>query len=100
MIPGLFGAIASLSYRTGMPHPFEVLRLDHSPLLRYKHQATFHPFAIRRIDCARVSNKGKIDDFMFELTREEIRNISQSVICSSAMKHAKNVHAFTEQGVA
>jgi hypothetical protein len=31
------------------------------------------------------------DDFMFELTREEIRNISQSVICSSAMKHAKSV---------
>ena len=40
------------------------------------------------------------DDFMFELTREEIRNISQSVICSSAMKHAKNVYAFTEHGVA
>ena len=40
------------------------------------------------------------DDFMFELTREEIRNISQSVICSSAMKHAKSVYAFTEQGVA
>src|SRR3990172_9600295 len=40
------------------------------------------------------------DDFMFELTREEIRNISQSVICSSTMKHAKNVYAFTEQGVA
>src|SRR3990172_1117390 len=40
------------------------------------------------------------DDFMFELTREEIRNISQSVICSSTMKHAKNVYTFTEQGVA
>ncbi len=40
------------------------------------------------------------DDFMFELTRDEIRNISQSVICSSTMKHAKNVYAFTEQGVA
>lgn len=39
-------------------------------------------------------------DFMFELTREEIRNISQSVICSSTMKHAKSVYAFTEQGVA
>jgi hypothetical protein len=37
---------------------------------------------------------------MFELTREEIRNISQSVICSSDMKHARNVYAFTEQGVA
>ena len=39
-------------------------------------------------------------DFMFELTRDEIRNISQSVICSSTMKHAKNAYAFTEQGVA
>ncbi len=39
------------------------------------------------------------EDFMFALTREEIRNISQIVICSE-IKHSKNVHAFTEQGVA
>lgn len=39
------------------------------------------------------------DDFMFELTRDEIRNISQIVICSS-IKHAPKVFAFTEQGVA
>jgi hypothetical protein len=39
------------------------------------------------------------EDFMFQLTREEIRNISQIVTCSS-IKHAKNVNAFTEQGVA
>jgi len=39
-------------------------------------------------------------DFMFALTREEIRNISQSVICSSTLKHARRVHCFTEQGVA
>ncbi|MCC7299920.1 MAG: ORF6N domain-containing protein [Verrucomicrobia bacterium] len=38
-------------------------------------------------------------DFMFELTREEIRNISQFVICST-LKHAPKVFAFTEQGVA
>lgn len=38
-------------------------------------------------------------DFMFKLTREEIRNISQIVI-SSGLKHAPNVFAFTEQGVA
>lgn len=38
-------------------------------------------------------------DFMFTLTREEIRNISQIVICSE-IKHARNVFAFTEQGVA
>lgn len=40
------------------------------------------------------------DDFMFELTREEIRNISQFVICSSKAKHASRMYAFTEQGVA
>ena len=38
-------------------------------------------------------------DFMFPLTREEIRNISQIVTCSE-IKHAKNVFVFTEQGVA
>ena len=36
---------------------------------------------------------------MFPLTREEIRNISQIVICSK-IKHSRNVFAFTEQGVA
>jgi len=38
-------------------------------------------------------------DFMFTLDRQEIRNISQIVI-SSEIKHAPNVFAFTEQGVA
>ncbi len=36
---------------------------------------------------------------MFSLTREEIRDLSQIVI-SSGIKHAPNVFAFTEQGVA
>ena len=40
------------------------------------------------------------DDFMFELSRKEIRNISQFVICSGTIKHAPKVLAFTEQGVA
>ena len=39
-------------------------------------------------------------DFMFELTREEIMNISQIVISSSDLKFSKSVRAFTEQGVA
>ena len=39
------------------------------------------------------------DDFLFSLTRPEVRNISQIVICST-LKHARNVFAFTEQGVA
>jgi hypothetical protein len=38
------------------------------------------------------------DDFMFELTRDEIRNISRSVICSSTIKHAEKAYVFTEQG--
>ena len=38
-------------------------------------------------------------DFMFDLNREEIRNISQIVI-SSNIKYSKRVRAFTEQGVA
>ena len=40
------------------------------------------------------------DDFMFELTREEIMRISQSVISSPDLKFSKRVYAFTEQGVA
>ena len=41
------------------------------------------------------------EDFVFSLTREEILNISQFVISSgSRIKHAPNVFAFTEQGVA
>ena len=39
-------------------------------------------------------------DFMFRLNRKEIRNISQFVICSPEIKHAKSVYVFTEQGVA
>jgi hypothetical protein len=40
------------------------------------------------------------DDFMFELTREEIMRISQTVTSSSDLKFSKKVRAFTEQGVA
>jgi hypothetical protein len=38
-------------------------------------------------------------DFMFSLTREEIMNLSQIVI-SSRIKHAPNVFAFTQEGIA
>ena len=45
------------------------------------------------------------EDFMFSLTRQEILNISQIVISSEKgasenIKFAKNVNAFTEQGLA
>jgi uncharacterized protein (DUF342 family) len=39
------------------------------------------------------------EDFMFTLTREEVKRISQSVT-SSTVKYSKRVTAFTEQGVA
>ncbi len=38
-------------------------------------------------------------DFMFVLTRDEIKRISQTVT-SSEIKYSKRVHVFTEQGVA
>ena len=44
-------------------------------------------------------NKGRFpDDFMFPLTCQEIRGLSQIVI-SPGFKHAPNVFALTEQGV-
>lgn len=39
------------------------------------------------------------EDFMFALNREEIMDLSQTVI-SPKIKHAPNVNVFTEQGVA
>ena len=39
------------------------------------------------------------EDFMFVLTREEITRISQ-IVTSSKIKYSKQVHAFTEHGVA
>jgi hypothetical protein len=39
------------------------------------------------------------EDFLFELTREEIRSISQFET-SSGLKFSKHVYAFTEQGMA
>lgn len=40
------------------------------------------------------------DDFIFALSREEIAKISQTVTCSAALRFSRQVHAFTEQGVA
>jgi hypothetical protein len=51
----------------------------------------------------RRNNERFPQDFMLELSRAEIRNISQFVICSGdlpGLKHSKRVTAFTENGVA
>src|SRR6266700_4413001 len=39
-------------------------------------------------------------DFMFQLSRQEIQRISQSVTSLSQLKFSKQVRAFTEEGVA
>jgi len=63
--------------------------------------ADLYSVETRTLNQAVKRNRGRFPiDFIFELTREEIRNISQSVICSSTIKHARNAYAFTEQGVA
>ena len=50
----------------------------------------------RALNQAVKRNKDRFpDDFMFSLTREEIRDISQNVICSDTIKHARNVLVFT-----
>jgi len=40
------------------------------------------------------------EDFMFRLSRQEIARISQSVTSLWGLKFSKQVHAFTEEGVA
>ena len=63
--------------------------------------AVLYGVETRVLNQAVKRNSGRFpSDFMLELTREEIRNISQSVICSATLKHAPKVFAFTEQGVA
>jgi hypothetical protein len=62
--------------------------------------ASLYGVETRVLNQAVRRNRGRFPaDFMFVLTREEIRNISQIVICSG-IKHARSMFAFTEQGVA
>lgn len=63
--------------------------------------AVLYGVETRALNQAVKRNRGRFPaDFMLALTREEIRNISQSVISSATLKHAPKVFAFTEQGVA
>ena len=62
--------------------------------------ASLYEVETRVLNQAVSRNKDRFpDDFMFELTRDEIRRISQNVI-SSEIKYSKRVCAFTEQGIA
>jgi hypothetical protein len=65
-----------------------------------RHLAELYGVETRALNQAVKRNKDRFPgDFVFSLTRDEIRNISQNVTCST-IAHAKNVSAFTEQGVA
>ncbi len=64
------------------------------------HLAELYDVEVRVLNQTVRRNIGRFpEDFMFPLTRKEIMNLSQIVI-SSKIKHAPNVFAFTEQGVA
>ena len=54
--------------------------------------AALYEVETRVLNQAVKRNKDRFpDDFMFQLSREEIRNISQIVICSSRAKHASRM---------
>ncbi len=63
--------------------------------------ATLYGVDTRTLNQAVTRNMHRFpSDFMFELTREEIMRISQSVTSSADLKFSKRVRVFTEQGVA
>jgi hypothetical protein len=65
------------------------------------HLALLYDVETRVLNQAVKRNRERFPgDFMFKLTREEILGMSQTVISLPALKFSKQVHVFTEQGVA
>jgi hypothetical protein len=63
--------------------------------------ATLYAVETRVLNQAVKRNANRFpEDFMFRLSRQEIARISQSVTSLSGLKFSKQVHAFTEEGVA
>ena len=63
--------------------------------------AALYGVETRALNQAVKRNRGRFpDDFMFDLSRDEILSISQIVTSSPGLKFSKHVLAFTEQGVA
>jgi hypothetical protein len=63
--------------------------------------AALYGVETRALNQAVKRNSGRFpNDFMFDLSREEILSISQFVTSSPGLKFSKHVLAFTEQGVA
>lgn len=78
----------------------KILILRNEKVLLDRDLAELYGVETRVLNQAVGRNIGRFpDDFMFELSREEIRSISQNVT-SSNIKFSKRVRAFTEQGVA
>ena len=63
--------------------------------------ATLYAVETRVLNQAVKRNANRFpEDFMFRLSRQEIARISQFVTSLSGLKFSKQVHAFTEEGVA
>jgi len=63
--------------------------------------AALYGVETRALNQAVKRNRGRFpDDFMFDLSRDEILSISQFVTSSPGLKFSRHVLAFTEQGVA
>ena len=78
----------------------KILFLRGEKVLLDRDLAELYGVETRVLNQAVTRNKKRFpEDFMFVLTREEIKRISQSVT-SSKIKYSKRVTAFTEQGVA
>ena len=81
--------------------PASVLPLRGQRVLLDRDLAVLYGVETRALNQAVNRNRERFPaDFMFELSREEIERISQSVTSSADLKFSKRVHAFTEQGVA
>jgi len=67
-------------------------------ILLDRHLADLYGTTTRLVNQAVRRNRERFpEDFLFELTREEIQKISQ---IETSLKFSKSVYAFTEQGVA
>ena len=78
-----------------------ILQIRGQKVMLDRDLAALYEVETRVLNQAVKRNKDRFpDDFMFELTRDEIMRISQFVISSADLKFSKKVYAFTEQGVA
>ena len=79
----------------------QILLLRGERVLLDRDLATLYGVETRALNQAVKRNGNRFPaDFVFLLSREEIGRISQIVTSSPGLKFSKQVHAFTEQGVA